>query len=248
MVRFRLNEDEYTGMLSDDLSMIIMPDGKELRRSDERIKMLPPCQPKNILGLALNYKEHAEELNMKKDDEIVLFMKPTSALIADGDSILYPDGVKYLSYEGELAVVVGERCRNARKDEAMKYLLGYTIANDITARDYITNYFRPPVRAKGFDTFLPLGPYIVTRDEIPDPHQLTIETRVNGKLVQKGYTADMLHRIEEIIQYISSFMTLQPEDIILTGTPKGISDIHPGDEVEVSITGLGRLRNRVISK
>jgi 5-oxopent-3-ene-1,2,5-tricarboxylate decarboxylase/2-hydroxyhepta-2,4-diene-1,7-dioate isomerase len=239
-VRFLQNGIEREGELLRDH---IVADGENIQL--DSIKWLPPCKPKNIIGLALNYPGHAKELSMQATEEIVLFMKPTSSLIGDGWNIIYPRGVKNMHYEGELAVVVGKKLRYSSRKDAMQGIAGYTIANDVTARDFITNFFRPPVKAKGFDTFLPLGRSLTTSDEISDPYSLEIVTRVNGEERQRGKTSEMVHKIDEILEYITSFMTLSEGDVILTGTPSGISTVKPGDKIEVSISSLGKLTNSV---
>jgi 5-oxopent-3-ene-1,2,5-tricarboxylate decarboxylase/2-hydroxyhepta-2,4-diene-1,7-dioate isomerase len=214
-----------------------------------KIHWLPPVSPAKIIGLVLNYADHAGELGLSTSDEPVLFLKPTNTLIGNGGEIVYPTGAKYMHYEGELAVVMGNRpARRVKASDAFSYVTGYTIANEITVRDYITNTFRPPVKAKGFDTFCPLGPCLVTRDEISDVGNLRIETRVNGELRQSGNTKDLIHSIPEIIQYVSEFMTLEPNDVILTGTPRGISPIRPGDRVDVTVEHLGTLSNVVVAE
>ncbi|HWE62906.1 MAG TPA: fumarylacetoacetate hydrolase family protein, partial [Chloroflexota bacterium] len=158
-----------------------------------------------------------------------------------------PANVQYMHYEAELGVVIGRAGRGIAPEEAMNHVGGYTIVNDVTVRDFVTNMYRPPVKAKGFDTFGPIGPWLV-EDEIADPHQLDIRTFVNGELRQQGNTRDMIFTIPRIIAYISEFMTLQPGDMILTGTPKGISHIYPGDTVRIEIDGLGALENPIVAE
>src|SRR5579875_762281 len=222
-VRFLKNGIEKEGELLKDH---ILSDGENIEL--DSIEWLPPCKPRNIIGLALNYPEHAKELSMQATEEIV-----------------HPRGVRNVHYDGEFAVVVGKKLRYASKKDAMQGIAGYTIADDVTARDFITNFFRPPVKAKGFDTFLPLGPALTTSDEVSDPYSLEIVTRVNGEEKQRGKTSEMVHKIDEILEYITSFMTLSEGDIILTGTPSGISPVRPGDKIEVSIGFLGKLTNNV---
>ena len=217
-----------------------------MQYSKENVSFLPPVIPSKIVGLALNYAEHAEELKLATAEDPVLFLKPPSALVGHGGNIVSPAGAKFLHYEGEVAVVIGTSARKVKASNALDFVKGFTIANDVTLRDFITNTFRPPVKAKGFDTFLPLGPYIMTKEEIPDVGNLEITTRVNGETKQQGNTKNLLHSIPDVIEYITDFMTLEPDDIILTGTPKGISPISPGDRVEISIDHLGTLSNTVI--
>jgi 5-oxopent-3-ene-1,2,5-tricarboxylate decarboxylase/2-hydroxyhepta-2,4-diene-1,7-dioate isomerase len=216
--------------------------------SAEEITWLSPSRPSKIIGLVLNYLDHANELGLNVSEDPVLFLKPLSSLIGNNEEIVYPKNAKYVHYEGELCVVIGKPARRVRINDALDYVKGYTIANDVTARDFITNIFRPPVKAKGFDTFCPAGPLLVTPDEAGDISNLKIRTLINGEVRQEGITADLVHNVPKLIEYISEFMTLMPEDMILTGTPKGISPIHPGDRVEVEIENLGKLVNTVVAE
>jgi 5-oxopent-3-ene-1,2,5-tricarboxylate decarboxylase / 2-hydroxyhepta-2,4-diene-1,7-dioate isomerase len=216
--------------------------------SREEVEWLPPANPSKIIGFVLNYRDHANELGLNVTEDPVIFLKPPSSLIGNHGRIVYPEGTKYMHYEAELCVVMARPAHKVRSTQALEYVKGYTIANDVTVRDFITNTFRPPVKAKGFDTFCPVGPYLVTPDQAGDVSHLKIKTLVNGELKQEGTTADLMHSVPEMIEYLSSFMTLLPEDLILTGTPKGISPIHPGDKVEIEIENLGRLANTVVGE
>ena len=162
--------------------------------------------------------------------------------------MVYPTGVEYMHYEVELAVVIGKRCRNVPAKRAGEVIAGYTIANDVTVRDFVRNFYRPPVRAKGYDTFGPVGPYLVTPDEVPDPANLELRAYVNGELRQQGNTAQLIRPVPELIEFISSIMTLEPGDMIWTGTPKGISHVYPGDVMRLEIDGLGALENPVVAE
>jgi len=237
-----------TGMLRDEA-------GREYREED--VVFLPPVEPHAIIGLALNYADHVTELS-KVDlpseqantikQQPALFFKPLTSLIGHRGQIIYPNGVDYLHYEGELAVVLGRSGRRIRESEAMDYVKGYTIANDVTARDFVQNFYRPPVKAKGWDSFGPLGPWLVTTDELPDPTNLELRTFVNGELRQHGNTRDLIYSIPQIIIFVSEFLTLQENDVLLTGTPRGISRIHPGDVVQIEIDGIGALENQVVKE
>jgi len=152
-----------------------------------------------------------------------------------------------MHYENELVVVIGQRCRRVQPEHARDYILGYTIGNDVTVRDFVTNFYRPPVKAKNFDTFGPLGPYLVTADEVPDDGALTLRTFVNGELRQQGHTRDFIYTVPDLIAYLTDFMTLEPGDMIWTGTPKGISHIRPGDQLRLEIDGIGALENSVVA-
>lgn len=216
--------------------------------SPDDIIWLPPVIPSKAIGLALNFADHADELNMKSPEDPALFFKPPSSLIGHGSPVVYPAGVEYMHYEVELVVVIGQRCRKIKAKDALGYVKGYTIGNDVTVRDFVKNFYRPPVRAKGYDTFGPLGPYIVTTDEIPHPENLTLRTYVNNELRQQGNTAHLIRPIPELIEFISMIMTLEPGDLIWTGTPKGISHVHPGDVMRLEIEGIGALENPVVAE
>ena len=213
-----------------------------------KVLWLPPVSPTKIVGLVLNYADHANELGLAASSEPVIFLKPPNTLVGHLGDIVYPKEATYMHYEAELAVVIDKRARRIKAERANESIRGYTIANDVTVRDFITNTFRPPVRAKGFDTFCPLGPYLVTRDDLPRVDDLEIKTIVDGETRQKGSTRNFMHSIPKIIEFITSFMTLEPEDIILTGTPKGISPIVPGNKVDITIDNLGTLTNQVVAE
>lgn len=207
----------------------------------EDVTLLPPCQPSKIVCVGLNYVKHAQELKMPLPDEPILFLKPPSAILAPGGQIVYPPSSIQVDYEGELAIVIGKRCRNVSADEAEKYILGYTCFNDVTARD-LQRKDGQWTRAKSFDTFAPFGPWISKID----PSDADIKTRVNGKLVQDSNTSDLIFSIPRLVQFISAVMTLEPGDVIATGTPPGVGQLQKGDLVEVEIEGIGVLKNSVV--
>jgi 5-oxopent-3-ene-1,2,5-tricarboxylate decarboxylase/2-hydroxyhepta-2,4-diene-1,7-dioate isomerase len=213
---------------------------------EAEVTFLPPVEPTKVVALALNYADHAAEMEMPTPEEPALFLKSPNTWIGHRAPVVYPAGASHVHYEVELAVVIGRRCRQVPAERAMEVVGGYTIANDLVARDYVTNVFRPPLRGKCWDTFCPIGPFYVV-DEIADPHRLTLEARVNGELRQRGSTRDMTRGIPEVIEYLSSFMTLEPDDLILTGTPSGVSRLEPGDSMELAIEGLGVLENPVVA-
>jgi 2-keto-4-pentenoate hydratase/2-oxohepta-3-ene-1,7-dioic acid hydratase in catechol pathway len=221
----------------------------------EEIRYLPPVtRPQKILAIGANYRAHCEESGMPLPPKPIVFVKVPSALIAHGEAIVYPRITQELDYEGELAVVIGKRARNVPAAEAMAYVAGYTVMNDVTARD-LQRTEGQWSRAKGCDTFAPCGPWLVTADEIEDPHALTIETRVNGELRQHSSTGDMIFPIPALIAHISAAMTLLPGDVITTGTPAGVGVyrqpkglLRPGDEVAIRIERVGELRNRVVAE
>jgi 5-oxopent-3-ene-1,2,5-tricarboxylate decarboxylase/2-hydroxyhepta-2,4-diene-1,7-dioate isomerase len=210
------------------------------------VTFLPPVEPRTVIGIALNYADHAAELQLAEPEEPALFFKPLNTLVGHRGPVIYPPGVEYMHYENELAVVIGRRCRGVREADALDVVRGYTIANELTVRDFVKNVYRPPVKAKGWDTFCPLGPWLV-EDEIDDPHALALRTFVNGEPRQQGNTRDLVRGVPELIAYITAFMTLDAGDIILTGTPKGVSHIYPGDVMRLEIDGLGALENTVVA-
>ena len=216
-------------------------------REDEAV-WLPPIEPRTILALALNYSDHAAELNLGEPEQPALFPKFRNALIGHRGLIVRPRGVAFMHYETELAVVIGRSARRVTAADALDYVKGYTIANDLVVRDFVINHFRPPVKPKNFDTFLPLGPLLVSPADVPDPQALGIRTYVNGELRQHGSTADMIHGVAQIIAYITEFMTLQEDDVLLTGTPKGISHVNAGDVIRCEIDGIGALQNEVVAE
>ena len=205
------------------------------------LKLLSPVVFSKAVCIGLNYRDHAEEFGLPIPETPVVFMKPSTALIGPEDDIIYPEMCHRLDYEAELAVVIGKRCRNVTEEDALSYVLGYTIANDVTARDLQPKNGQWTI-AKGFDTFLPLGPYI--SDEV-DGGNLMITSRVNGETKQKSNTSNLIFPVPYLVSYLSRVMTLLPGDVISTGTPGGISGMNPGDVVEIEIEGLGILKNRI---
>ncbi|MCP1429735.1 2-keto-4-pentenoate hydratase/2-oxohepta-3-ene-1,7-dioic acid hydratase in catechol pathway [Microbacterium foliorum] len=204
--------------------------------------ILAPVIPRSkIVCVGKNYHDHAAEMGGEAPEEPLLFLKPNTSVIGPGDAIVRPAISEQTDYEGELAVVIGKVAKNVGQADALDRVLGYTIANDVTARD-LQRKDGQWARAKGFDTFCPLGPTISTDF---DPAEATIETRVNGEVRQKAPLSDMIHSVEAIIEHASAVFTLLPGDVILTGTPAGVGEFGAGDTVEVEITGLGILRNTV---
>jgi len=209
-------------------------------------RLLAPTQPSKIVCVGRNYREHAKELNHEVPTSPLIFLKPPSAVIGPGADIRRPHTVSQrVDHEGELGVVIRKRCHAIREDEDVRsYILGYTCVNDVTARD-LQNQDGQWTRAKGFDTFCPIGPVIA--DGI-DPWQgVRVETRLNGEIRQSGTTADFIFPLDVILRYISSVMTLQPGDVIATGTPAGVGPMQPGNIVEVTVEGVGTLRNPVLN-
>lgn len=247
IVRFtRQNETSY-GLVEGNQVYAIKGSVFESPKRGERIaplaevRPLAPCAPTKIVAVGLNYADHAAETDNPIPAEPIIFFKPPSALIGPGEVIVCPPASRRVDYEAELAVVVGRRTRNVSVDEALDAVLGYTCGNDVTARDFQARD-RLWTRAKGFDTFCPLGPWIVTG---LDPADLAVECRVNGQMRQRSSTRHLIFAVPELIAFISSIMTLEPGDVILTGTPAGIDPLQPGDRVEVEVEGIGVLENTV---
>jgi len=229
-----------------DEGRLIANDGTEVAR--DAVRWLPPRTPL-VLGLALNYADHAAELAFKnRPDHPILFIKNPTSLVGHLAPVVRPAGVSYLHYEGELGVVIGKPARKVRRGEALDYVAGYTVCNDFTVRDFVENFYRPPVKAKGFDTFGPIGPWIVDAAEVPHPDALAVRTWVNGELRQDGNTRDLIFDVPALIEYASDFMTLPAGTIISTGTPRGISNVVPGDVVVVEVEGVGRLENAIVAE
>ena len=206
------------------------------------VRILPPCLPSKIVAVGLNYRDHAEELKKEIPEEPLLFLKPSTAVIGYGDSIIYPSHMSSrVDYEGELAVVIKKEARFVKESEALNYVLGYTCINDVTARDLQVKDVQY-TRAKGFDTFAPIGPVIET--EI-SPEDLEISTFLNGERKQHSRTSSLIFSVPKLISFISHVMTLLPGDLIATGTPSGIGPMKVGDTVEVIIEGIGVLKNQV---
>lgn len=245
LARFAVDGVIHRGTVQED-GRLLVPAGKAY--APEEVIWLPPVTPTKVIGLALNYAEHAAELDMESPPEPALFFKPNSSLVGHCAPIVYPDGVEYMHYEVELAVVIGKRCRYVKATQAREVIAGYTIANDVTVRDFVRDFYRPPVRAKGYDSFGPVGPYIVSPDEIPDVNNLELRGFVNGELRQKGNTSQLIRPVPELIEFISMIMTLEAGDMIWTGTPKGISHVYPGDQIRLEIDGLGALENNIVKQ
>jgi 2-keto-4-pentenoate hydratase/2-oxohepta-3-ene-1,7-dioic acid hydratase in catechol pathway len=209
----------------------------------DEARILAPVAPSKIVCVGRNYREHAAELGNEVPAEPLLFFKPPSSLIAPGEPIRIPPLSNRVDFEGEVAIVIGDRCRNIGADEdPQDYIRGYSIANDVTARD-LQKKDGQWARAKGFDTFCPVGPLVT--DEIDPAAGISVTTRLNGELRQDGNTRDFIFSINHLLRYITAAMTLFPGDLILTGTPAGVAPMQPGDEVAVTVEGVGTLKNPV---
>ncbi|MBS3996368.1 MAG: fumarylacetoacetate hydrolase family protein [Hydrogenophaga sp.] len=215
----------------------------------DEVVWLPPLapidRPRTVLALGLNYADHAKELAFKAPDEPLAFVKGEASLIGHRAHTVRPDGVQFMHYECELAVVIGKPAKRVKKADALDFVAGYTVANDYAIRDYLENWYRPNLRVKNRDTCTPIGPWLVDAADVPDPQALTLRTTVNGRVTQQGSTADMVFDVPTLIEYFSRFMTLMPGDMILTGTPDGVVDCQPGDVIVTSIEGIGELVNTI---
>lgn len=207
----------------------------------DKISFLPPVQPSKVIAVGLNYRDHAEELKAPIPEEPLIFLKPPSAVIGHLEPIIYPPLSKRVDYEGELAVVIGKRAKGVAEELVDEYILGYTCFNDVTARDLQARDGQW-TRAKGFDTFAPIGPWIETE---LDPSDLKITTRLNGVVRQESSTSQLIFPVKRLVSFISQVMILLPGDCIATGTPAGVGPMEVGDQVEVCIEGIGSLINPV---
>ncbi len=231
--------DELTQLEGGFLST---PKKSAVRHALGGIRLLPPCTPSKIVAVGLNYRDHAQEMSLPVPDEPIIFLKPPTSIIGPGDPIIYPRTASRVDHEAELGVVIKDRTRDIAPAEAREHILGYTCANDVTARD-MQKKDGQWTRAKSFDTFCPVGPWIET--EI-DPGDLQIQAFLNGEPRQSSRTSQFIFPVEELVSFISRIMTLEPGDLIITGTPAGIGPMQPGDEVEVRIEGIGSLKNTIV--
>lgn len=218
-----------------------IPTGETLPLTE--VRLLAPIIPSKVICIGRNYVEHAEELGSEIPAEPLMFMKPSTAVIGPKDTIRLPPESERVDHEGELAVVIGRPCRRVSEEEAPAFILGYTCGNDVTARD-LQKKDGQWTRAKGFDSFCPLGPWVETDLDLSD---LEITTKVNGEVRQRGRTSAMIFPPPLLVAYVSRVMTLLPGDVILTGTPSGVGPLSQGDRVEVEVEGIGVLANEVIS-
>lgn len=211
-----------------------------------RVKLLPPCWPTKILCVGRNYAAHARELGNEPPAEPIIFLKPHSALLGHRGRIVYPKLSQHVSYEGELGVVIGKRARYVQPEDAEQIIFGYTCVNDVTARD-LQQKDDQWTRAKGFDTFCPVGPWIVPREEV-QLERVRVRTWVDGEKKQDAPVTDMIFSVAEIISFVSQFCTLEPGDLIATGTPPGVGALSVGSRVIVEVEGVGSLENTVVAE
>ena len=263
IARFTVGEDPQYGVVTGDVddlgipsddSMVVTLVGDPLyvgvKLTEEQhkladVRLLAPVIPRSkVVGIGYNYAAHAAEMARDAPAEPLMFLKPNTAVVGPGDPVFYPKQSSDVHYEGELAVVIGRICRDVSAEDASKVIFGYTVANDVTARDLQAKDGQWS-RAKGFDTFCPLGPWIETA---LDPSNLALTTVLGEETKQDGRTSDMVFSVPAIVEHVSSFMTLLPGDVILTGTPDGVGPMTVGDTVSVTIEGIGTLTNRVMAR
>ncbi len=263
IARFTTGDDPRFGVVSGDVdehgepaqdSTVVALSGDPLYAgvtpTDERhrladVRLLAPVLPRSkVVGIGRNYADHAAEMGSDLPTEPLMFIKPNTSVVGPGDPVFYPRQTHELHFEGELAVVVGRICRDVPAERVADVVHGYTVGNDVTARDLQRSDVQF-TRAKGFDSFCPLGPWVETE---LDPSALSLRTYLNGELVQDGNTKDMVFDVPALVAHVSSVMTLLPGDVILTGTPAGVGPMQVGDEVEVVVEGIGALTNPVVRR
>ncbi|HEX5322992.1 MAG TPA: fumarylacetoacetate hydrolase family protein [Capsulimonadaceae bacterium] len=246
---------ELIGLLSQFVEVVkeLGKEGRLLEKIWQEVGVTlaaPLPRPNRIFCVGRNYSEHTKELGNEIPEEPVLFLKASTSVIAGGQRIVYPAWAEQVDFEGELAVVIGLAGKEIGESEAMRHVAGYTLFNDLTERTLQTRDKArglPWLRSKSIDTFGPLGPALITADEIRDPHNLELTTEVNGEVRQRANTGEMMHKIPALISYISKYFALESGDVIATGTPAGVGPVQPGDTVSVTIPQIGTLTNTVVS-
>ena len=222
-----------------------LADGRVL--AETAVVWLPPFEVGTIIALGLNYADHVKELSkeltVSTQDEPLVFLKGPGSLVGHRGHTRRPADAAFMHYECELAVVIGKTARRVKAADALDHVAGYTVSNDYAIRDYLENWYRPNLRVKNRDGGTVIGPWLVSASEIPDPQALGLRTYVNGQVTQQGHTRQMIHSVASLIEYLSDFMTLRAGDVILTGTPDGVVNVQPGDEVVCEIDQVGRLVN-----
>lgn len=245
--RIRFSRDLQTPSTAPDHAAAIeyrdLAEGEPL---PDGIRLLPPTSPSKIVCVGRNYADHAKELGNEIPKEPLIFLKPPSSLIAHGDPIVYPAISERVDYEGEIALIVGRPARRVNAAQAFDYLAGYTCLNDVTARD-LQKKDGQWTRGKGFDTFCAVGPWMVPKEDL-DFAQLGVRTRLNGEIRQQGHVNQLIFNVGVIMEFVTRFLTLEPGDLIATGTPEGVGPMKPGDTVSIEVDGIGVLTNRIISE
>jgi 2-keto-4-pentenoate hydratase/2-oxohepta-3-ene-1,7-dioic acid hydratase in catechol pathway len=237
------NPDTVSVLTGDPMAMSVKLTGE--RRGLDEVRLLAPVIPRSkIVAVGRNYAAHAAEMSEEVPKTPLTFFKPNTSVIGPGEPIIYPAASREVSYEGELAVVIGRICKEVPTSRVPEVIFGYTVANDVTARDLQKTDVQW-ARAKGYDTFCPLGPWITTHQGLDEVASLAIRTSLDGELRQDGNTKDLIFTVPELVAYISSYTTLLPGDVILTGTPSGVGPMLPGQVVSIDIEGIGTLTNPV---
>ncbi len=232
-----------TALAGDPLYVGLQPTDEQVKLADARL--LSPVLPRSkVVGIGRNYAAHAKEMGNELPEEPLMFLKPNTSVVGPGDPVFYPRQTENLHFEGELAVVIGRICRDVPKEKWADVVHGFTVGNDVTARD-LQKKDGQFTRAKGFDSFCPLGPWVETELDVSD---LRVQTFLNGEVKQDGRTSDLIFDVPTLIAHVTSVMTLLPGDVILTGTPEGVGPMEVGDEVEISIQGIGNLTNKVVKR
>lgn len=239
--RFRCKDEIFYGEIKGN--SVLPHDSAFMEYDLSELTILPPSSPSKIICVGLNYHDHAQELGFSVPEEPVIFIKPPSAVIAHRDKIQYPKISNRVDYEAELAIIIGKKCKNITYEQATDVIAGFTCFNDVTARD-LQQKDGQWTRAKSFDTFAPVGPYIVPPEDF-NPDDASIVCRVNGEVMQDSNTSNLIFDVAYLIHFISEVMTLEAGDIIATGTPAGVGELHTGDTVEIEIEGIGTLVNEV---
>ncbi|HET6872239.1 MAG TPA: fumarylacetoacetate hydrolase family protein [Sporolactobacillaceae bacterium] len=248
--RFRVNQEVKYGMLDADrvieLTGHFIDSGSaptdRLHNLDE-VELLAPVEPKQLVAIGLNYLDHAKEQNKELPEEPMMFMLSPSAIIGPNETIVLAREGHRIDYEAELAVIIGKEAYRVTEEDAFDYIFGYTIGNDVSDRN-LQNFDKQYTRAKSFSTYKPMGPFVETN---LDPKAVSIQLRQNGELKQDGNTRDLIHSIPKIMAAVTEVMTLYPGDVLLTGTPAGVGPLAAGDELEITIEGIGTLKNTVQS-
>lgn len=243
MKRGRIVHNGAVVAVTEQDGQVRLPDGRLL--AEDQATWLPPVEPRTVFALGLNYADHAKELAFKAPESPLVFLKGPNTFTGHRCVSRRPADATYMHYECELAVVIGRTARDLPKERAYEVVAGYTVANDYAIRDYLENYYRPNLRVKNRDACTPIGPWLVDAADVPDPMALTLRTQVNGVTTQQGTTADMIFDIPTLVSWLSSVMTLEAGDIILTGTPEGLADVKAGDVVTTEVEGICRLVNTI---
>lgn len=245
--RVRYNGTELAVSVEADGQLKSKVDGQLINEND--VEWLCPVEnPGTIFALGLNYADHARELAFEPPKEPLVFLKGINTLSGHKQPAYRPDNIEFQHYECELVAVIGKTGKNIPREQAMDYIAGYTVCNDFAIRDYLENYYRPNLRVKSRDGLMPIGPWVIDKEDVGDISNLKVTTHVNGELTQEGTTADIIFDVPFLVEYLSSIMTLQPGDMIATGTPEGLKDMQPGDHVVCEIEKVGALTTYIVSE